>query len=50
MVTAARTASDDRYDEIYALADYGLELAEISQRVGSPVGEIELILGLRGKR
>lgn len=39
-----------RYQEIYTLADYGFEAAEISRRVGTPVGEVELILGLRGKR
>ncbi len=49
-MVAARPASDRRYEEIYALADYGLEPAEIAQRVGSPVGEVQLILSLRGKR
>lgn len=38
-----------RYAEIYALADSGLASAAIATRVGSPIGEIELILGLRGK-
>jgi hypothetical protein len=47
---SARPAADRRYDEIYTLADYGLAPAEIAHRVGSPVGEVELILSLRGKR
>jgi hypothetical protein len=43
-------AAPDRYDEIYLLADYGFDTTEIARRVGSPVGEVELILGLRQKR
>jgi DNA-directed RNA polymerase specialized sigma24 family protein len=39
-----------RQEEIYTLADYGLDAAEIARRVGSPVGEVELILGLREKK
>jgi hypothetical protein len=42
-----RPAGDQRYEEVYLLADYGFEAAEIAHRVGSPVGEIELILALR---
>jgi len=38
------------YEEIYTLADYGLEPAEIAQRVGTPVGEVQLILQLRKSR
>ena len=41
---------DHRYDEIYLLADYGHSPAEIAQRLGSPIGEVELILSLRPKR
>ena len=37
-----------RYAEIYQLADSGLASAAIATRVGSPIGEVELILGLRG--
>ncbi len=44
------TPAPNRYDEIYLLADYGFDAAEIARRVGSPVGEVELILGLRQKR
>lgn len=47
---AARLPADRRYDEIYTLADYGLDAGEIAQRVGSPVGEVQLILSLRGRR
>lgn len=38
-----------RHAEIYALADQGLTSASIANRLGSPIGEVELILGLRGK-
>lgn len=38
-----------RKEEIYTLCDYGLDASEIAGRVGSPVGEVELILGLRQK-
>lgn len=38
-----------RHAEIYSLADEGLTSAAIASRIGSPIGEIELILGLRGK-
>ena len=36
-----------RREEIYRLADYGFAAAEIAHRVGSPMGEVELILSLR---
>ncbi len=36
-----------RREEIYRLADYGFSTAEIARRVGSPVGEVDLILSLR---
>ena len=39
-----------RRDEIYTLADYGYDAAEIARRVGSPIGEVELILSLRGRQ
>jgi hypothetical protein len=39
-----------RYEEIYTLADYGYDAAEIAQRIGTPIGEVQLILGLRGNR
>jgi hypothetical protein len=50
MTSAARPPVDRRYEEIYTLADYGLDTAEIAHRVGSPVGEVDLILSLRAKR
>ena len=37
-----------RREEIHRLADDGFAAAEIARRVGSPVGEVELILSLRG--
>ncbi len=36
-----------RRAEVYRLADYGFATPEIAKRVGSPVGEVELILSLR---
>jgi len=38
-----------RFDDIYLLADYGYPVAEIAQRSGLPLGEVELILSLRGR-
>lgn len=38
-----------RHAEIYSLADQGLPSTAIATRLGSPIGEVELILGLRGK-
>ena len=31
------------------LSDYGYEPAEIARRVNMPIGEVELILSLRGR-
>ncbi len=45
-----RPPAEQRYEEIYRLNDYGIDTTEISRRVGSPEGEVELILGLRRKR
>jgi hypothetical protein len=42
-----RPTKERRFDEVYALADAGHAPAVIASRVGSPVGEIELILSLR---
>jgi len=39
-----------RREEIYRLADYGFAVDEIARRIGSPVGEVELILSLRGSK
>ena len=39
-----------RQNEIYALSDSGLSDTAISQRLGMPIGEVELILSLREKR
>lgn len=39
-----------RHDDVYALADAGLPAPAIAERLGAPVGEVELILGLRGSR
>ncbi|NUQ62607.1 MAG: hypothetical protein HUU20_08970 [Pirellulales bacterium] len=45
-----RPSAGVRYQEIYTLADYGYPACEIAERVGSPVGEVELILSLRDRR
>src|SRR5207253_57547 len=49
---AGRAASSTarQQAEIYTLADAGLTSADIAGRIGSPVGEVELILGLRQTR
>ena len=44
------TDDDERFADIYSLADEGLKVAEISRRTGVLAGEVELILGLRGRR
>jgi len=38
-----------RQAEVCALADHGFDAAEIADRIGRPIGEVELILGLRHK-
>ena len=38
------------HDELYTLADYGFDAREIAQRLGIPIGEVELILRLRRER
>ena len=35
------------HEELYTLADYGFDTREIARRLGIPIGEVELILGLR---
>lgn len=47
---ALHRSADVRYQEIYTLADYGYPASEIAQRMGSPVGEVELILSLRERQ
>lgn len=53
--TTALFSGDDAfvsqpYGEIYALADAGHSSVKIASRLNRPIGEIELILGLRPKR
>ena len=48
----ARSAPDgphERYAEIYALADKGLDAHQIARQTSTPTGEVQLILGLRAK-
>ncbi|MEM7756381.1 MAG: hypothetical protein AAF297_12200, partial [Planctomycetota bacterium] len=40
-------ASDDQHAGVYGLADEGLDPVAIAQKLGKPVGEVELILALR---
>jgi hypothetical protein len=41
---------DQRHAAVYALADSGLNAAQIAQRLARPNGEIELILALRSRK
>ena len=41
---------DPRHVEIYTLADQGIAMHEIAQRLKRPSGEVELILALRPRR
>lgn len=45
---AASPSADDRYRDVYAMADAGSSPADIAKALGRPRGEIELILALRG--
>jgi hypothetical protein len=47
---AEHSSAQAKKEEIYTLADYGMKPAEIASRVGHPIGEVELILSLRGKK
>ncbi|WZP00703.1 hypothetical protein EP7_002352 [Isosphaeraceae bacterium EP7] len=50
--TMRRDAADQmagRYGPIWALAEAGTPLAEIARESGLPIGQVELILGLRGR-
>jgi len=42
--------TSNRREEIYTLADYGLDTVGIANRTGLPIGEVELTLSLRDKR
>jgi hypothetical protein len=47
---ASRVSTQNHKQEIYALADYGLSDSAVAQRLGLPIGEVELILSLRSKK
>jgi hypothetical protein len=51
MAASSPTSATDkpRFDRIYALADAGLSPATIANQIGSQIGEVELILGIRKK-
>jgi len=46
---AVRRQAREHQEEIFTLADYGLDAGGIASRVGIPVGEVQLVLGLRGQ-
>ncbi|MGO8744929.1 MAG: hypothetical protein ACLQNE_02960 [Thermoguttaceae bacterium] len=48
--TLSHPSAKHRQEEIYSLADQGYEPAQIAQQSGMPVGEVQLILGLRSAR
>lgn len=48
-LSALPPSESRRFDEIYLLSDYGFDAAEIAHRTGVPIGEVELILRLRGR-
>lgn len=43
------TDTEDRWSEIYALADQGLSTSQIARQLNRPEGEVDLILHLRPK-
>lgn len=44
------SAKSERHEAVYRLADEGLAVEQIADRLAMPAGEVGLILGLRGKR
>jgi hypothetical protein len=44
----SRLDDEARFERVYALADAGLTASKIATQIGSQVGEVELILSLRG--
>lgn len=56
MTTRPPDESDDaanlaqKHAEVWAMAERGLAAAEIARSTRRPIGEVELILGLRGRR
>ena len=43
-----KIAGNPRFERVYTLADAGMSPATIANQIGSQVGEVELILSLRG--
>jgi hypothetical protein len=43
-----KIAGNPRFERVYALADAGMSPTTIANQIGSQVGEVELILSLRG--
>ena len=50
LMAAAAVEFDRRFGPIWALADAGTPRDEIARQTGYPVGQVELILGLRGAK
>jgi hypothetical protein len=48
--TPSHPSGKHRQEEVYSLADHGYDSAQIAQQSGMPVGEVQLILGLRSAR
>jgi hypothetical protein len=44
-----KVTNNPRFERVYALADAGMSAATIAKQIGTQVGEVELILSLRGK-
>ncbi len=47
---SADELENPRFERIYALADGGLSATRIAAQTGTQIGEVELVLSLRGKR
>jgi hypothetical protein len=45
-----KMANNPRFERVYALADAGMSAPTIANQIGTQVGEVELILSLRGKQ
>jgi hypothetical protein len=48
-IASPLAADKPRFDRVYALADAGLSPSTIANQIGSQVGEVELILGIRAR-
>ncbi len=44
-----KMTNNPRFERVYALADAGMSAPTIAKQIGTQIGEVELILSLRGK-